>query len=121
MFRSLSVASSAVSSVNVDVIDSGEVGRSAMYIKYTSNNGLRTLAFGTPTMTGESAVYFILCTLIKYATFSEKTNKIIVNEGTQTLKSYKFQQLYEMTEFFTKDSDFSARGLSLQRRKRASI
>jgi hypothetical protein len=38
MAGSLSVASTAVSSANVDVEDSGEVGRSAVYRRY--NNGL---------------------------------------------------------------------------------
>jgi hypothetical protein len=37
MAGSLSVASTAVSSAKVAVVDSGEVGRSAVYIKYNRN------------------------------------------------------------------------------------
>jgi hypothetical protein len=45
MVGSLFVASTAVSSANVAVVDSGEVGRSAVYNRY--NNGPRTLPYGT--------------------------------------------------------------------------
>jgi hypothetical protein len=55
MTGSLSVASTAASSAKVAVIDSGEVGRSAVYGRY--NNGIRTLPFGTPLLSGESSVY----------------------------------------------------------------
>jgi hypothetical protein len=47
------VATTAVSSVKVTVIDFGEVGRSAVYSRY--NNGRR----GTPAFTGESSVYSV--------------------------------------------------------------
>jgi hypothetical protein len=47
------VATTAVSSTKVAVVDSGEVGRSAVYSRY--NNGPRTL----PTLTGESSVYSV--------------------------------------------------------------
>jgi hypothetical protein len=48
------VASTAVSSAKVAVVDSGEVGRSAVYSRY--NNGHRTLPWGTPALTGELSV-----------------------------------------------------------------
>jgi hypothetical protein len=51
----LSVASTAVSSAKVVVIDSGEAGRSAVYIRY--NNGPKTLPWGTSTFTEESFVF----------------------------------------------------------------
>jgi hypothetical protein len=46
MARSLSLATTAVSSSKVAVVDSDEVGRSAVYCRY--NNGSRTLPWGTP-------------------------------------------------------------------------
>jgi hypothetical protein len=52
---SLSVASTAVSSVDVAAVDSVEVGRSAVYSRY--NSGPRTLPWGTPALIGESSVY----------------------------------------------------------------
>jgi hypothetical protein len=55
MGRSLSVASTAVSSAKVAVIDSGEVGRSAVYSRY--NTGPRTLPWGTPALAEDSSVY----------------------------------------------------------------
>jgi hypothetical protein len=55
MSGSLSVANTAVSSANVAVVDSVEVGRSAVYSRY--NSGPRTLTWSTPAMTGESSVY----------------------------------------------------------------
>jgi hypothetical protein len=42
----LSVANTAVSSANVAVVDSVEVGRSEVYSRY--NSGPRTLPWGTP-------------------------------------------------------------------------
>jgi hypothetical protein len=51
---SLSVASPAVSSAYVAVVDSVVVGRSAVYSRY--NNGPRTLPWGTPALTEESSV-----------------------------------------------------------------
>jgi hypothetical protein len=38
-------------------IDSGEVSRSAVYIRYS--NGPRTLPWGTPALTEESSVYSV--------------------------------------------------------------
>jgi hypothetical protein len=55
MAGSESVASTAVSSIKVAAVDSGEDGRSTMYTRY--NNGPRTLPWGTPTFSGESSVY----------------------------------------------------------------
>jgi hypothetical protein len=49
------VASSTVSSAKFAVVDSGEVGRSALYSRY--NNGLRTLAWGMPTLTLDVCVF----------------------------------------------------------------
>jgi hypothetical protein len=46
---SLSVASTAVPSAKVAVVEFGEVGR--------YNNGPRTLPWSTPALTGESSVY----------------------------------------------------------------
>jgi hypothetical protein len=46
MARSLSMATTAVSLAKFALIDSGEVGRSAVYSRY--NNGPRTLPWGTP-------------------------------------------------------------------------
>jgi hypothetical protein len=40
------------------VVDSGEVGRSAVYSRY--NNGPRTLSGGTPALNGESILSFNL-------------------------------------------------------------
>jgi hypothetical protein len=37
------------------MVDSGVVGRSAVYSRY--NNGSRTLPWSMPTLTGESSVY----------------------------------------------------------------
>jgi hypothetical protein len=55
---SLSVASTAVSSAKVAVVDSGEVGRSAEYSRY--NNGPKTLPWGTTALTDESSVHSVL-------------------------------------------------------------
>jgi hypothetical protein len=51
------VASTAVSSAKVAVVDYGEVGRSVVYSRY--NNGPRTLPWGTPALTGESSGYSV--------------------------------------------------------------
>jgi hypothetical protein len=56
MAGSLSVTT-AVSSAKVAVVDSGEVGRSAVYSRY--NNGARTLPWGTPALTDVSSVYLV--------------------------------------------------------------
>jgi hypothetical protein len=53
MVGSPSVASTAVSSAKVAVVDSDEGGRSAVYSKY--NNGPRTLPAGTLALTGDSS------------------------------------------------------------------
>jgi hypothetical protein len=55
MAGSMSVASTAIPSAKVDMVDSGEVGRSAVNSRY--NTGSRTLPWGTPALTGESSVY----------------------------------------------------------------
>jgi hypothetical protein len=55
MTGSESVAKTAVSSAKVAVVVSGEVGRSAVYIRY--KRGPRTLPWGTPAFTGKSSVY----------------------------------------------------------------
>jgi hypothetical protein len=55
--ESLSVATTAVLSANVAVIDSGEAGKSAVYSKYI--NGSMTLPCGTPALTGKSSVYSV--------------------------------------------------------------
>jgi hypothetical protein len=52
MTGSLSVATTAVSSAKVAVVDSGEVGKSAVCSRY--NNGPRTLPWGIPSLTGEN-------------------------------------------------------------------
>jgi hypothetical protein len=57
MAGSLSVATTAVSSAKVAVLDSGEVGRSAGYSRYNSDP--RTLHWGTPALTGEGSVYSV--------------------------------------------------------------
>jgi hypothetical protein len=55
MAGSLFVASTAVSSAKVAVVNSGEIGRSAVYNRY--NNDPRTLPWGTPALTEDSSVY----------------------------------------------------------------
>jgi hypothetical protein len=57
MAGSLSTATTAVSSSKVDVVDSGEVGRSAVYSRYKNLHG--TLPWGTPTLTDDSSVYSV--------------------------------------------------------------
>jgi hypothetical protein len=54
---SLSVDTTAVSSAKVAVVDTSEVGRSAVYNRY--NNGPRTLPWGTPALTDDSSVYSV--------------------------------------------------------------
>jgi hypothetical protein len=54
MAGSLSMATTALSSAKVAVVDSGEVGRSAVY-----NNGPRTLPWGTPALSDDSSVYSV--------------------------------------------------------------
>jgi hypothetical protein len=51
---SLSMATIAVSLEKIAVVDSGEVKRSAVYIRY--NNGCRTLPWGTPALTVDSSL-----------------------------------------------------------------
>jgi hypothetical protein len=51
------MASTAVSLAKVAVVDSAEVGRSAVYIRY--NNGPRTLPWGTPALTEDSSVCLV--------------------------------------------------------------
>jgi hypothetical protein len=45
------VARTAVSSANVAMVVVGEIGRSAVYIRYS--NGPRTLPWGTPAWIGD--------------------------------------------------------------------
>jgi hypothetical protein len=59
MAGSLSVVTTAVSSAKVAVVDSGEVGRSAVYSRY--NNGPRTLPWGTLTLPEDRSVYSEMC------------------------------------------------------------
>jgi hypothetical protein len=59
MAGSLSVASTAVSSAKVAVLNSGEVGRSAVYKYSRYNNDPGTLLWDTPALTGESSVYSV--------------------------------------------------------------
>jgi hypothetical protein len=54
MIGSLPVFITAVSSTEVNVVDSGEIGRSAVYRSYIS--GPRTLHWFTPALTGERSV-----------------------------------------------------------------
>jgi hypothetical protein len=56
MAGSLSVTSTAVSSAKFAVVESGEVGRSAVYSRY---NDTMTLLRGTPTLTEDSFVYSV--------------------------------------------------------------
>jgi hypothetical protein len=57
MAGSLSLVTTAVSSAKVAVVDSDEVGRSAVYSRY--NNYPRALPWSTPTLTEESFVYSV--------------------------------------------------------------
>jgi hypothetical protein len=57
MAGSLSMVTTAASSAKVAVVDSSEVGRSAVYSRY--NNGPRTLPWGTPALTEDSSVYSV--------------------------------------------------------------
>jgi hypothetical protein len=57
MAGSLYVATTALSSAKVAMVDCGEVGRSAVYRRY--NNGPRTLPWGMPALTGEHCVYSV--------------------------------------------------------------
>jgi hypothetical protein len=57
MTGSLPMSTTAVSSTKVAVVDSGEVGRSAVYSR--DNNGPRTLSWGTPALTDDSSVYSV--------------------------------------------------------------
>jgi hypothetical protein len=57
MAGSLSMATTAVPSAKIAVVDSGEVGRSAVYSRY--NNGPRILSWGKPALTEDSSVYSV--------------------------------------------------------------
>jgi hypothetical protein len=79
MAGSLSVASTAVSFAIFAVVDSGEVGRSAVCSKY--NSGPRTLPWGTPALTGDSSVYSV-STFTTYRlelSFKRKTGRCITS------------------------------------------
>jgi hypothetical protein len=54
MVGSLSMATTAVSSAEDAVVNSGEVGRSAVYSR--CNNDLKVLPWGTPVLTDDSSV-----------------------------------------------------------------
>jgi hypothetical protein len=54
MAGSLYIVTSEVSSAKFAVVESGKVGRSAVYSRY--NNGPRTLPWGTPALTDDSSV-----------------------------------------------------------------
>jgi hypothetical protein len=57
------MATTAVSSVKVAVVDYGEVGRSAVYSRY--NIGPRTLPWGTPALTDDISVYSVSTIMMK--------------------------------------------------------
>jgi hypothetical protein len=61
MAGSLSVATTSVSSAKVAVVDSGEVGRSAVYSRY--NNGPRTLPWVQNNGVYVCCWYFLMCYL----------------------------------------------------------
>jgi predicted DNA-binding transcriptional regulator AlpA len=54
----------AVSSAKVAVMESGEVGRSAVYRMYSK--GPRTLPWGTPVLTGVRSVRSVLTFMMKW-------------------------------------------------------
>jgi hypothetical protein len=66
--RLVSVATTAASSAKVAVVDSGEVGRSAVYDRY--NNGPRTLPWRTPALTEDSSVYLVSTLMKKNGIYS---------------------------------------------------
>jgi hypothetical protein len=57
MSGSLSMVTTAVSSAKVAVVDSGEVGKSAVYSRY--NNGPRILPWSTAALADDSSVYSV--------------------------------------------------------------
>jgi hypothetical protein len=57
MARSLSVATTAVSSEKFSIVDSGELEMTTVYSRY--NNGPRTLPWFTPALTGGNSVYSV--------------------------------------------------------------
>jgi hypothetical protein len=61
---SQSVVTTAVSSAKVAVMESGEVGRSAVYRRYSK--GSRTLLWGTPALTGVRFVGSVLTFMMKW-------------------------------------------------------
>jgi hypothetical protein len=58
------VAMTAVSSAKVAVMESGEVGRSAVYRRYSK--GPRTLPWGTPALTRVRSVSSVLTFTMKW-------------------------------------------------------
>jgi hypothetical protein len=64
MGGALTVAIRAVLSAKVAVVDSGKIGRSAVYRRYSS--GPRTLPWGMPVLAGESSVYSLSTLTRKY-------------------------------------------------------
>jgi hypothetical protein len=57
MAGSMSVVTIAVLSAKVALVDSSEIGRSAVYSRY--NNGPRALSLGMPALTVDSFVYSV--------------------------------------------------------------
>jgi hypothetical protein len=57
MALSLSMGTTAVSSAKVAVVDSGEVGRSAVYSR--CDDGPRTVLWSTPALIDDSCVYSV--------------------------------------------------------------
>jgi hypothetical protein len=57
------MALTAVSSAKVAVMESGEVGRSVVYRRYSK--GLKTLPWGTPALTGVRSVRSVLTFTMK--------------------------------------------------------
>jgi hypothetical protein len=57
MAGSLSLVSTALTLVNVAVVDSCDLGRSAVYSRF--GNDPRTLSWFTPQLTGESSLYSV--------------------------------------------------------------
>jgi hypothetical protein len=57
MAQSLSMATTAVSSAKVDVVDCDEVCKCSVYSRY--NNGSRTLSWITPALTEENSVFSV--------------------------------------------------------------
>jgi hypothetical protein len=77
MPESLPVASTAVSSAKVAVVECAKVGRFAFYSNYS--NGPRLLPWGTLAMTGESSV----CSISTFTRLN-KTTELLLNKTSST-------------------------------------